>query len=1107
VKLPQLIGLYKEHAASQLLQQALTDNPKSKIHFKGLVGSQNALLAANISQEVKRPHLFILSDKEEAAYFLNDLESILQKEVLFFPSSYRRPYQIEETDNANVLLRAEVLNTLNHHRHPIIVSYPEALFEKVVSQKHLKQNSLDVKRGDTFSINFLNETLQEYGFDRVDFVIEPGQYSIRGGILDVFSFSNEQPYRMEFFDDEIESIRTFNINTQLSQETHNKFCIVPNVQEQLLQESQESFLEYLSPKTQIWFKNIELTKGTLDSFFNKAIISFEELKDSPLKHLSPQQLFINGKSFTKQIDCFPVIEFGQAFHYIADGTYEFLATPQPTFNKQFDLLASDLHKGQENYYQNLILCASSQQVDRFQKIFEDIGQEVEFTPLVFSLNKGFIDHQKKIACYTDHQIFERYHKFRLKTGFANKQAITLKQLTNLQPGDFVTHIDHGIGKFAGLHKIDVNGKKQEAIKLLYRDNDTLFISIHSLHKIAKYSGKDGAEPRTNKLGSGQWLKTKAKTKSRVKQIAYDLIHLYAKRKAKSGFEFSPDSFLQYELEASFMYEDTPDQYKATQAVKNDMENSMPMDRLICGDVGFGKTEVAIRAAFKAVADNKQVAVLVPTTILAMQHAKSFKKRLQGLPCKIDYINRFRTTKEQREILKGVAEGEINILIGTHRIVGKDVAFHDLGLLIIDEEQKFGVAVKDKLKTFKANVDTLTLTATPIPRTLQFSLMGARDLSIINTPPPNRHPVQTEVCTFDEELIRDAITYEVSRGGQVYFVHNRIENIQEVAGLVQRLSPNAKVGIGHGKMEGKKLEQIMLAFIEGEFDVLVSTTIIENGLDIPNANTIIINNANNFGLSDLHQMRGRVGRSNKKAFCYLLAPPAYSLTSDARKRLNALEQFSNLGSGFNIAMRDLDIRGAGDLLGAEQSGFIGDIGFDMYQKILDEAIQELKEEEFKDLYQEDKNKVLVADCQLDTDLEILIPEEYISSVSERLFLYKELNELKTEKELNRFQVQLNDRFGAPPHQVQELVQSLRLRWLGKQIGFPRLALKNNKLTGYFPPQDSEYFQTERFGKALEYLKQNHSNCEMKEVKEKLIFRINNIHTVQEAILQCQKILGA
>lgn len=1104
MKLSQLIGLYKDHAAASLLQQSLANNPRTKAHFKGLIGSQDVLLAANICQEVKRPHLFVLSDKEEAAYFLNDLENILQKDVLFFPGSYRRPYQIEETDNANVLLRAEVLNSLNHQRYPIIVSYPEALFEKVVSQKHLKKNSLDVKRGDLLSIDFLNDTLQEYGFERVDFVVEPGQYSVRGGIVDVFSFSNELPYRMEFFDEEIESIRTFDINTQLSKETHRKFCIVPNVQEQLLQESQEGFLEYLPEKTQIWIKNIGLTQGTLDGFYEKAITAFDELQDSPLKHLSPQQLFINSKTFTEQLNNFPVIEFGNYFHYTADTSYEFRATPQAAFNKQFNLLAEDLQKGQANNYQNLILCASSQQVERFEKIFEDIGQEVAFTPLVFSLNKGFVDHQNKVACYTDHQIFERYHKFRLKTGFANKQAITLKQLTNLQPGDFVTHIDHGIGKFAGLHKIDIKGKKQEAIKLLYRDNDTLFISIHSLHKIAKYSGKDGAEPTTNKLGSGQWQKTKSKTKSKIKQIAYDLIKLYAKRKAQNGYEYAPDSFLQHELEASFMYEDTPDQFKATQAVKEDMENSMPMDRLVCGDVGFGKTEVAIRAAFKAVADSKQVAMLVPTTILAMQHAKTFRKRLEGLPCKVDYINRFRSAKEQRETLKAVANGEVDILIGTHRIVGKDVAFNDLGLLIVDEEQKFGVSVKDKLKTFKANVDTLTLTATPIPRTLQFSLMGARDLSVINTPPPNRHPVQTEVCTFDEELIRDAITYEISRGGQVYFVHNRIENIQEVAGLVQRLCPNAKVGIGHGQMEGKKLEELMLSFMDGEFDVLVSTTIIESGLDIPNANTILINNANNFGLSDLHQMRGRVGRSNKKAFCYLLAPPTYSLTADARKRLNALEQFSELGSGFNISMRDLDIRGAGDLLGAEQSGFIGDIGFDMYQKILDEAIQELKESEFKDLYQDEKPKGFVSDCQLDTDLEILIPEEYVSSISERLILYKELNELSTEDALTQFETQLTDRFGTAPQQVAELGNSLRLRWLGKEIGFPRLSLKNENLTGYFPPQDSDYFQSEAFSKVLEYLKQNHRHCEMKEVKGKLIFRIPNIKTVQAAIEKCKEI---
>ena len=724
------------------------------------------------------------------------------------------------------------------------------------------------------------------------------------------------------------------------------------------------------------------------------------------------------------------------------------------------------------------------------------------------MSQGFVDHQLKLCCYTDHQIFERYHKFHLKKSFADNQAISLQQLNSLQAGDYVTHIDHGIGRFAGLHTIDINNKKQEAIKLLYKDNDTLFISIHSLHKIAKYSGKDGAEPKTNKLGSGAWQKKKAKTKSRVKTIAYDLIQLYAKRKEQKGFEFSPDSFLQYELEASFMYEDTPDQHKATIDVKRDMESIMPMDRLVCGDVGFGKTEVAIRAAFKAVADNKQVVVLVPTTILAMQHAKTFKKRLQGLPCKVDYINRFRTTKEQKETLKAVAEGEVDILIGTHRIVGKDVSFKDLGLLIIDEEQKFGVAVKDKLKTFKANVDTLTLTATPIPRTLQFSLMGARDLSVINTPPPNRYPVETEVCTFDEETIRDAIRYEISRGGQVYFVHNRIENIKEVAGLIQRLCPDAKIGTGHGQMEGKKLEELMLSFMENEFDVLVSTTIIESGLDIPNANTIIINNANNFGLSDLHQMRGRVGRSNKKSFCYLLAPPTYSLTADARKRLNALEQFSELGSGFNISMRDLDIRGAGDLLGAEQSGFISDIGFEMYQKILDEAINELKEEEFKELYaDDDKEKEFVDECQLDTDMEILIPNDYVNSISERLKLYNELSSLSEEEQLMEYEDKLIDRFGPLPTEVQELILSLRLRWIGKTLGFQRISLKNENLTGYFPPQENPYFQSVTFGKVLEYFKKNHKNCEMKELKGKLIFRIKNIKSIQEAIDKTNSILMA
>ncbi len=1105
MKSSELKDVYKNHPCFNSITKCFEENSSAKYHVKNLVGAQSALIATQSVKSIRRPQFFILNDKEEAAYFLNDLETLLQKKVLFYPSSYRRPYQLEETDNANILLRTEVLNSLNHRKLPIIVSYPEAIFEKVISQEQLKNNSLDIQVNDSISIELLNDYLQEYHFELVDFVIEPGQYSIRGGIVDIFSFSNELPYRIEFFDEDVESIRTFDINTQRSKDKQKKVSIVPRFPI-FSDKAQESILEFLPKNSKVWIIDADSTRAKLNDLYEKATSHFDTIKDNTVKHIEPEKLFLDGDNFIKQLYDFGVVEFGNQFYFEADESYEFRSSPQPVFNKQFDLLIDDLEDSHKKGYNNFIMCSGKEQINRFDSIIQDFEKEVHFTPILLSLSKGFIDHQQKICFYTDHQIFERYHKFHLKTSFANNNAITLQQLNSLQPGDYVTHIDHGIGKFAGLHTIEINNKKQEAIKLIYKDNDTLFISIHSLHKIAKYSGKDGTDPKTNKLGSGAWQRTKAKTKIRVKTIAYDLINLYAKRKEQKGYEFSPDSFLQHELEASFMFEDTPDQYKATQDVKKDMEHSMPMDRLICGDVGFGKTEIAIRAAFKAVADNKQVAVLVPTTILAMQHAKTFNKRLNGLPCKVDYINRFRTIKEQREILKAVADGEVDILIGTHRIVGKDVSFNDLGLLIIDEEQKFGVAVKDKLKTFKANVDTLTLTATPIPRTLQFSLMGARDLSVINTPPPNRYPVETETCTFDEETIRDAISYEISRGGQVYFVHNRIENIKEVAGLIQRLCPDAKIGIGHGQMDGKNLEKLMVSFMENEFDVLVSTTIIESGLDIPNANTIIINNANNFGLSDLHQMRGRVGRSNKKSFCYLISPPNYSLTADARKRLNALEQFSELGSGFNISMRDLDIRGAGDLLGAEQSGFISDIGFEMYQKILDEAISELKEEEFKELYADEKNEdSFIEDCQLDTDMEILIPSNYVNSISERLKLYNELGGFENEEELVEFEAKLSDRFGQIPKEVNELIKSVKLRWLAKKIGFQRLSLKNTEMTGYFPPQDSSYFQSPIFGKILDYLKHNHRNCEMKELKGKLIFRLRNIESIQEAIDTCQKLI--
>ena len=1103
-----LIDLYKNHSCIERLSKAISSEKNSKFRMKGLIGAQDVIIAAQAVKEIKKSHLFILNDKEEAAYFINDLELILKNEILFYPSSYRRPYQIEETDNANILLRIETLNKINRQKQSIIISYPEAIFEKVINQKQLRNNSLDIQKGDQLSIRFVNECLQEYKFEKVEFVVEPGQYSVRGGIIDVFSFSNENPYRIEFFDEEIESIRTFDINSQRSKEQLTKASIVPNVQIQFINDNQQSIFEFLKKDTIVWIKDSLETKDKLNDFYEKAINEFTKLEDRPLKHIEPDQLFLKGEDLIVQLRNKTVIEFGDRYFFEADNNYEFKSTHQPVFNKQFNLLIEDLKKSSENGFENFILCSSNEQVKRLEQIVEDSGEKINFKSILFSLNKGFIDHQLKICCYTDHQIFERYHKFKLKTGFANKQSITIKQLSNLQPGDYVTHIDHGIGKFAGLHTIDINGKKQEAIKLLYKDNDTLFISIHSLHKIAKYSGKEGNAPKTNKLGSGHWQKTKSKTKTRVKIIAYDLIKLYAKRKEQVGFEFSPDSFLQHELEASFMYEDTPDQLKTTIAVKQDMENTIPMDRLVCGDVGFGKTEIAIRAAFKAVADNKQVAVLVPTTILAMQHAKSFAKRLEGLPCNVDYINRFRTAKEQKDTLKRVESGEVDILIGTHRIVGKDVKFKDIGLLVIDEEQKFGVSIKDKLKTLKSNIDTLTLTATPIPRTLQFSLMGARDLSVINTAPPNRHPVETLVTTFDEEIIRDAVRFEISRGGQIYFVHNRIENIKEVAGLLQRLCPDARIGIGHGQMEGKKLESLMLDFMDNQFDVLVSTTIIESGLDIPNANTIIINNANNFGLSDLHQMRGRVGRSNKKSFCYLLAPPTYSLTADAKKRLNALEQFSALGSGFNISMRDLDIRGAGDLLGAEQSGFISDIGFEMYQKILDEALAELKDDEFKELYKdEQKDNDFVKECQLDTDLQILIPDDYISSISERLSLYKELTSLETDIDLKEFEAKIVDRFGAIPNEVYELISSIRLRWIGKELGFQRISLKNNLFTGYFVSQENtNYFQSNKFGQILQFFKSNFKTCEMKELKGKSIFRIIEVGSIEDAMNKCKEILA-
>ena len=1117
-KITSIQNRYEKSTKINQIVESLT-TAEQKIHLKGLIGSSLSFVTQAIFSKTDNPLLLILDEKEESAYFLNDLEQLINnQDVLFYPGSYRNPYQIEDTDNANILLRAEVLNRINSRKKPaLIVTYPEALFEKVVTKKELEKNTLKVSVGDQISIDFINEVLFEYEFKRVDFITEPGEFSVRGGIIDVFSFSNDYPYRIEFFGNEVESIRSFDVETQLSVEKQKKINIIPNVENKFFQEKRESFLDYINPKTHIFIRNTENLLNKLDKMFEKAGVAFEKLPKE-LKHAQPEALYLNQASFIKKALDFSIVELGNKAIFRTKKTFEFHIQPQPSFNKQFDLLFQNLNENYSNGIKNYLLSSNEQQAKRFHDIFESLNDDVLIEPsktydtIVFPLYEGFIDEELQMACYTDHQIFERYHKFHIKNGYAKKQTITLKELNTLSVGDFVTHIDHGIGKFGGLQKIQVEGKTQEAIKLVYADNDIVYVSIHSLHKISKFNGKDGTPPKIYKLGSNAWKVLKQKTKARVKHIAFNLIQLYAKRRLEKGFQYKPDSYLQMELESSFMYEDTPDQGKATQDVKNDMESDRPMDRLVCGDVGFGKTEVAIRAAFKAVDNGKQVAVLVPTTILAYQHYRTFSERLKEMPVRVGYLNRFRTSKEKAQTLQELAEGSLDIVIGTHQLVNKNVVFKNLGLLIIDEEQKFGVNVKDKLKTISANIDTLTLTATPIPRTLQFSLMAARDLSVITTPPPNRYPIETNVVGFNEETIRDAISYELQRNGQVYFINNRIENIKEVAGMIQRLVPGARVGIGHGQMDGKKLEELMLAFMNGDFDVLVATTIIESGLDVPNANTIFINNANNFGLSDLHQMRGRVGRSNKKAFCYFICPPYSAMTDEARKRIQALEQFSELGSGFNIAMKDLEIRGAGDLLGGEQSGFINEIGFETYQKIMNEAIEELKENEFKELYPVDENapeKPFVKDIQIDTDFELLFPDEYINNISERLNLYNELSLIKTDDELLDFERRLVDRFGPLPKQALSLMSSIKIKWIATRFGIEKLVLKQGKMIAYFvSDHESPYYQSAQFTKVLQFVQQNANLARMKEKETpkglKLLLTFDHVKSIRRALELLQMI---
>ena len=1100
------LNIYKADGLVQTLAEGIRTSKAAAIRIKGLTGSLDSIMFSSVYKSARATHLIILHDKEEAAYLFNDLQNLLgEKEILFFPMSYKRPYEYDETENANILMRAEVLNQLSGHpESQIIVTYPEALSEKVITEKSLTSNTFIVKIHEMLDRHFLEEFLHTYDFEKTDFVYEAGQFSVRGGIIDIFSFAHDLPYRIELSGNEVESIRSFDPGSQLSVDQVETVRLMPNVQTRLVQEERQSFLEFIPPATRIWVKDFQLTTDVLQKCFGKASQSFEKIlfnAGNTKIALEPEQLFESAERFGEEIKTFLCLEFGQRGYFTPINTYEFKSSAQPSFNKNFELLASDLSDHQFQGYSNFIASDQPKQVERLQEIFEEINPQIRFQSLELALRQGFVDHNLKIVCYTDHQIFERFHRYRAKEKFTNSKAMTFRELQTLQPGDFVTHIDYGIGKFAGLEKKEVNGKDQEAIRLVFRDDDLLYVNIHSLHKISKYSGKEGTPPAISKLGSGEWENKKSKIKKKVKDIAKELIDLYAKRKQAPGYAYAPDGFLQAELESSFIYDDTPDQASATEDVKKDMQMPHPMDRLVCGDVGFGKTEVAIRAAFKAVTEGKQVAVLVPTTILAMQHYRTFSERLANFPVAIEYISRFKTGKEIKKIIDEVHEGNISIIIGTHRVVSKDVVFKDLGLLVIDEEQKFGVKVKDRLKELKVNVDVLTLTATPIPRTLHFSLMGARDLSIIATAPPNRQPVTTELHTFNEEIIRDAIRYEIRRGGQVFFVHNHVSDIERVANIIFKLVPDSRIGIAHGQMEGDRLEKAMIKFIEGEYDILVSTNIIESGLDIPNPNTIIINQAHLFGLSDLHQMRGRVGRSNKKAFCYLLTPPGSVLSSDSRKRLAALEEFSELGDGFKVAMRDLDIRGAGNLLGAEQSGFISDLGFDTYHRILDDAIQELKETEFKDLFAEElsaKMKLIVQDCVIETDLEILIPETYINNTSERLQLYSSLDSIKDEADLQKFAEGIKDRFGPVPDSVEQLINSVRLRWLGEELGFEKISLKNEKLRASFISDKEEYFKSDVFGKILTFVQSHARQCRMRDAGGKLTLTIENILSVRAGI---------
>ena len=1123
MNLQELLRKYTDDPRLFHLADKLSFAPSAGIYLKNLRGTSPAFIVGGIFSNAlnsRLNHVVICDDAEAAAYFHNSLQNLTNAlDLFYFPSSFKTRKNYRLLNSSHVMLRTETLTRLTAGGNKkIMVTYPEAIFEKVVLPETLSGNIIHMKTGDVLDVDGLIEKLTNYGFSRTDFVYEPGQFALRGGILDIYSFGNEKPYRIELFGNDVDSIRLFDPESQLSERKLLQVSIIPNIETHFDTHDKISLFEFVPENTVYWIQDWSL-------LYDRVLTQEEDLglflgmheTAKPLKedddkieklNTTPAD-FITAESVRDSLSQKHVIEFGAhssmdtgptpLFNAVSEMVFQ--TKEQPAFNRQFDLLIRDLTQWEKKHFSIYLFAENPRQLERLHSIFGDLKAEIHFTPLATSIHEGFIDEDLKIVCYTDHQIFQRYHKYRVKQAYNKNKALTLRTLRELQPGEYVTHIDHGVGLYSGLQKIESNGRLQEAVRIIYKDSDILYVNINSLHKIAKYTGKEGTTPKVSKLGSDAWQKLKEKTKTKVKEIAFDLIRLYAQRKALTGFAHAPDNYMQTELEASFIYEDTPDQSKAIAEVKKDMETASPMDRLVCGDVGFGKTEVAVRAAFKTCIDGKQAAVLVPTTILAFQHYKTFKDRLKDFPVTVDYVNRFKSTREKKDTLKRLEEGKIDIIIGTHALLGKEVKFKDLGLLVIDEEQKFGVAHKEKIKTLRTNVDALTLTATPIPRTLQFSLMGARDLSIINTPPPNRQPIQTEVQVFNQDLIRDAIYYETERGGQVFFIHNRVLGLAEMAALIQGLCPDLSIGFAHGQLEGHELEERILDFIDKKYDVLVSTNIVESGVDIPNVNTILINNAHQFGLSDLHQLRGRVGRSNRKAFCYLLAPPLSTLPNDSRKRLQTLEQHSELGSGFQIAMRDLDIRGAGNMLGGEQSGFMAEIGFEMYQKILAEAIRELKRNEFKSLFKEEVSKQddFVQDCTIDTDLEILIPDSYVESITERLSLYTRLDNCDSEEELQVFHTELHDRFGPVPLQVEDLFDTVRSRKAALQLGFEKMILKDKMLRCYFINRpDSPYFESALFKNVLDFIQTRTNKARLKQSGRLFMLLVHDIATMQQLV---------